>query len=140
MNEHPAMLLVGLPYVRGGNHPAEGFDCYTLMSYVRQRWFHRATPTVGIPSARLSPVRAGALGIFRALGGKERIASPWIECARACGCAVALGRWRIGRLHHCGVVIDQGVLHALHTTGVVWTPLDRLRDLYGRVEFFECRA
>jgi hypothetical protein len=62
----------------------------------------------------------------------------WAECGAHQGAAVALGRYKVGRLHHCGCVVNAGVLHALETVGVVWTPLARLGELYRRAEFFEC--
>lgn len=135
---HPALTLVGAPYKRGAETPREGFDCYTLMRYVRRVWFARETPAGAIPAARLTSSQAAALAIFRTLGGAERLASPWLECAPAEGCAVALGRFKVSRLHHCGVYLHGGILHACEPMGVVWTPLDRARDYYARCEFFEC--
>lgn len=137
---HHAMTLVGVPYRRGGNEPREGFDCFTLMRFVRRVYFERPTPTGGIPAEHLPSSKAAALAIYRTLGGKERIGSPWLEVAPAPGCAVALGEWKVSRLHHCGVMLDEGVLHALETCGVVYTPLERLHYLYQRVEYFECAA
>ena len=136
--QHAAMLLVGTPYRRGSNDPREGFDCFTLVRYVRKHCFERETPAGGIPVEHLTSSQAAALAIYRTLGGKERIGSPWLEFPHAQGCVVALGTWKVSRLHHCGVLIDDGVLHALESTGVVWTPLMRLHELYARVEFFEC--
>jgi len=136
--DHPAFKLVGAPYRRGGNSPRDGFDCFTLVRYVRKHSFLRETPTGGIPSEKLPSAQAAALAIYRALGGKERVGSPWLECDSADGCVVALGHWSVSRLHHCGVVIGDGVLHALESCGVVWTPMRRIHELYARVEFFEC--
>lgn len=137
--------LVGLPYKRGGNIPEVGFDCFTLLAYVRWNFYHRSTPGE-IPARKMSAAAACALGIRRALGHRERLGGEWVamEAPRE-GCAVALGRSRLGRLHHCGVWVgqgfgDSGVLHALEGVGVVWTPGLRIIDLYSRVEFYECRA
>jgi len=137
---HPAMLLVGAPYARGGTTPHYGFDCFTLVRYVRKHCFQRETPIAGIPSTTLPSPQAAAFAIYRALGGKERIDSAWRECPSAEGCVVALGTWKVSRLHHCGVVIGDGVMHALESCGVVWTPMRRIRELYARVEFFECHG
>jgi cell wall-associated NlpC family hydrolase len=137
-DEHAAMMLIGTPYRRGGNDAREGFDCFTLVRYVRKHYFERETPAGSIPVGHLTSSQAAALAIFRALGGKERIGSPWLECWPHQGNVVALGSWKVSRLHHCGVVIDDGVLHALESCGVVWTPMMRLHDIYARVEFFEC--
>jgi cell wall-associated NlpC family hydrolase len=139
MNDpHSAMLLVGKPYRRGGNTPRDGFDCFTLVRYVRKHCFQRETPAGAIPAESMPSTLAAAFAIYRALGGKERVGSPWIECQPQEGCLVALGQWRVSRLHHCGVLIGDGVLHALETVGVVFTPQLRIGDLYRRVEFFEC--
>jgi cell wall-associated NlpC family hydrolase len=139
-HEHPAMLLVGAPYLRGGNAPRDGFDCFTLTRYVRKHHFERDTPAGAIPADTMSSTLAGAFAIYRALGGKERIGSPWLECEAGPGCVAAMGQWKVSRLHHCGVIVGPGVLHAMTHCGVVWTPLLRIRDIYARVEFFECHA
>jgi hypothetical protein len=136
-----ALQLVGTPYVRGGVTPEIGFDCYTLMAYVRWHWFERTTPFAGIPARKLSPMQACALGIRRALGMRVEALTPWhaIQTPIA-GCAVALGHMRLGRgrLHHCGVWIEGGVLHAMEMLGVCWTPSERLPALFARMEFYEC--
>ena len=134
---------MGSHYVRGGNTPAVGFDCFTLLSYVR--WVFYRLPTPGdIPARPLPAMVACALGIRRALGHRERLPGPW-QAMRAPqpGCAVLLGRSVFGRLHHCGVWLPGeggGVLHALEVAGVVWTPGMRIAELFSRVEFYECRA
>jgi len=142
MTEDPsnALVLIGARYKRGGETPAEGFDCFTLMQYVRRRYFNRSTPIVGIPATAMPSARAAAFAIYRTLGGKERIESDWHESAPVQGAAVAMGQWKVSRLHHCGVVINDGVLHALEHAGVVWTPFPRLISLYARVECFECAS
>jgi len=132
------LLLVGVPYVRGGVTPEAGFDCFSLMSYVRWHWFERVTPWAGIPARKLTSTQACAYGIRRALGAHETLA-PWHRLGEpSAGCVVALGRARLARLHHCGVWIEGGVLHAYESLGVVWTPRARLPELFARVEFYEC--
>lgn len=133
-----AMTLVGTPYKRGGASVIEGFDCFTLLRHVRAAYFNRLTPIIGIPAEGLPSGQAAALAIYRTLGGRERMPVLWAECGAHPGAAVALGEHRVGRLHHCAVVVNSGALHALEVCGVIWTPLDRLADIYKRVEFFEC--
>jgi hypothetical protein len=129
--------LIGALYVRGGVSPGSGFDCFTLMAYVRWHWFGRLTPLGVMPARKLATPALCALMIRRALGRAEDPAAPWKRVTPAPGCAVALGRSKLGRLHHCGVWWEDGVLHALDTAGVVWTPADRIGALYSRVECFE---
>jgi len=135
---HAALGLVGTPYRRGGSSIAEGFDCLTLLRHVRAEYFGRGTPVIGEPGDNLTSAQAAALAIYRTLGGRERLPQLWAPCDPQPGAAVALGQFKVARLHHCGVVIEAGVLHALESCGVVWTPLNRLADLYKRAEFFEC--
>lgn len=137
---HALIRLVGVPYVRGATDPAVGFDCFTLLEYVRREFYGRTTPTAGMPAPHLTSAQAAALGIYRALGGHEHTPGPWVPCEPTDGCAVALGRRRFGRLHHCGVLVDSHVLHALNSAGVVLTPIDRIWYLYSRVEFYECHG
>jgi len=134
--------LIGIPYVRGGVTPEVGFDCFTLTAFVRWHWYARRTPiTAAFPKARKSSVLQCALMLRRMFGRElERIAAPWEHCACAHpGCVVALGMAKCGPLHHCGVWIDDGVLHAVEGVGVAWTPAARIESLFRRVEFFECR-
>jgi len=140
VNPSPALGLVGAPYKRGGTNAAEGFDCFTLLEHVRRVHYYRPTPVAGIPADDMPVTQVAALAIYRALGGREHMPTPWREVEPVDGCAVALGRSKFGRLHHCGVFVDGGILHALESVGVVFTPLERAWYLYKRVEFYECRS
>lgn len=136
------LKLVGTRYTRGGVTPETGFDCYSLLCYVRWQWFHRRTPFAGIPARKLTCAQACAIGIRRALTDHPDWVSPWLrQDVPTAGCAVALAHTRFARLHHCGVWIEGaqgGVLHASEVLGVAFIGSDRLRDLFGRVEFYEC--
>lgn len=136
----PPESLVGAPYKRGGLNDTEGFDCFTLLEYVRRVYYGRKTPHAGIPAPELTSTQAAALAIYRATGGRENVPSPWVACTPDDGCAVAMAISRYGRLHHCGVLVGENVLHALENVGVVMTPALRIPDVYSRVEFFECRS
>ena len=127
--------LVGVPYLRGGDD-SRGFDCFTLVRYVRARWFARATPLTYEPSVSTRALVSIQLGFARCTRGAEPL---WSVCAPQLGCVVGLARTHHGRLHHCGVLVGEGVLHCQESAGVMLTPLDRLRELYGQVECFECR-
>lgn len=50
-------------------------------------------------------------------------------------CVVLLARLKGMDVHHCGVYVDGGVLHALET-GVVYEGMDTLGDAYQVVEFW----
>lgn len=139
MNASP-LELVGVHYARGGSSPEQGFDCFTLMAYVREQWFGRRSPVGALPHRALPSPLLCAVMIRRMLGGPDPAASAWERCEAAEGVAVALGRRRFGRLHHCGVLVAGGVLHALEGAGVVWAPGNRIEQLYSRVEYYECRA
>lgn len=134
----PQDELLGVRYLRGGDSPLTGFDCFTLAAFVRWHWFGLATPLGQWPTRPLSTAALCALMIRRALGRESEASWPWQRIEAAPGCVVALGRARHGRLHHCGVWLEaRGVLHALESTGVVWTPGERIAQLYSRCEFFE---
>ena len=138
-----ALELIGTPYVRGGVTPETGFDCFTLLCYVRWHWFARPTP-VPAPFPR-RPLKVGlscALMIRRVLRAPaaSEDSGVWVRCEPRDGCAVALAQTRFGHLHHCGVWIDGGVLHALERVGVAWTPGGRIEAFFPRAEFYECRA
>lgn len=132
------MELVGTNYAPGGRDPAAGFDCYGLMAYVRREYYGRPSPVLGIPSPPIPSTRAAALAIYLTLGGAERVGTKWFQVEPVGGSAVAMGNWSFSRLHHCGVMVGDGVMHALEGVGVVWTPHRRLSEIYSRVEYFEC--
>jgi hypothetical protein len=137
------LTLVGTPYVRGAVTPETGFDCFTLAAFVRWHYYGRHTPiAVQLPKPHRNPIMHCALVIRRMLGGRraDALAPPWQSIATPhAGCMVALGRTSFGPLHHCGVWVQGGVLHALEGVGVAFTPVDRLHGLFPRVEYFECR-
>lgn len=133
-----AQSLVGVPYRRGGTSREEGFDCFTLLAHIRRECYARDTPHAGLPAPEIPSAQAAALAIYRATGGQEQVSTVWLPCKPRDGCAVAMGRRRLGRLHHCGVLVDRFVLHALESLGVAMMPLERCISVYPRTEFFEC--
>jgi hypothetical protein len=136
------MDLIGTKYVRGGVTPETGFDCFTLLAYVRWHWFARPTPIhAPFPRRSLTVGLSCALMIRRVLRAPVRnTQSAWMRCEPQEGCAVALSQTRLGPMHHCGVWIGGGVLHAVMGSGVVYTPGTRLETLFPRAEFYECRG
>jgi hypothetical protein len=54
VEESTPLDLVGVRYRLGGVTPQAGFDCYSLLCYVRAHWFDRPTPFAGIPARRVS--------------------------------------------------------------------------------------
>jgi len=118
--------LLGVPYVLGAADPACGFDCWSLITYVRRVHYHRPTPLMPEDFAD-----ACASGLWR------RILWPH-EAA-----VVGLSRSHRLPLHHVGVVVPGGVLHAWNgpyggTGSVVLTPWDRLDQYFAQIEVYEC--
>lgn len=130
------LQLVGVPYRREGNNVGEGFDCFTLVRFVRAEFYQRLTPLTQ-PSTTLPAESACMLGFHHATRGNGAL---WYRCAPQEGCVIGLARYSFGRLHHCGVLVRGGVLHAMQDAGVMFTPFGRIRECYMQVEAFECRS
>jgi cell wall-associated NlpC family hydrolase len=127
--------LIGIPYVRGAADPAVGFDCWTLVEYVRREYFGLATPLVS-PGYRSG---AGMIADAQASGHwhKLSVASP--------GAVVGMAMAKRLPLHHVGVAIEGGVLHAwngysANAGSVMLTPWTHLKPMFARAEVYEWRV
>lgn len=151
------LTLLGVPYVLGSCDPAIGFDCWTLVDYVRKECFGVSTPlSVNLcdgpriqPSERpLSGVNRVAVKHAQRLIENAQRTGAWrrIDAPGFPGCVVGMSLSSRMALHHVGIALAPGVLHAWGgaTAGrvgsVILTPWERLRPLFADVEVYECRA
>lgn len=132
--------LIGAPFTPGGDSPAEGFDCYGLLRYVRARYYGLATPVAGGELLERASLAASTrtVAATRAGGAWRQVAPPG-----APGDCVLLGRRRASSPSHMGVVLEPGVLHAFRgesgTGGsVILTSWRRLVLVFGTVEVWAC--
>jgi len=130
--------LIGVAYLRGSDDIAQGFDCYTLVRFVRAYYYGRPTPLAAPPARKWQGPAACALGMHHARRATRTRAPLWQQCEPHLGCVVGLARFKVERLHHCGVLIPEGVLHAMRDAGVMLTPCARLTELFAQVEYLEC--
>lgn len=121
--------LIGTPYVRFGSDPRVGFDCFGLVRYVRREYFGLDTPIAGT-------ARAPEIAILA-----SRLLLCWRETVApgAPGDVAAMAAAHGRALHHVGVVLDDGVLHAwcglsARGGGVVFTPWRQLHASFPCVE------
>ena len=99
---HDPHQLVGVPYTLWGESPEVGFDCWTLVGYVRREYFglkdalHRAAG----PSRRPRPC---------ARSGQNRDGPMWKSVAwpGAPGDVVGMSLDKGGWLHHVGVILER---------------------------------
>lgn len=127
MNVHPInpLVLIGTPYAPLGADPLEGFDCFGLVQYVRRTCFGLATPIEGSPREPEMTILANMLT------GRWRQIDPPGEPGDVVAMAMSRGR----PMHHVGVVLDEGVLHAWcgisrRGGGVMLTPWGHLREFF----------
>lgn len=125
--------LIGAPYELDAAGPG-AFDCWGLIEYVRRECYGLATP-IEAPADHAPRAVMAAITATIAAGSWRRVDPPG-----APGDVVGLARKPRGELHHVGVVIPGGVLHAFSdgsTGSVVLTPFDRLRLFFPQVEVFQ---
>jgi cell wall-associated NlpC family hydrolase len=125
--------LIGTPFELGGTTPA-AFDCWGLVEYVRRESFGLATPIVELAEDH------GTYAAVRAIDASrkhwQKLAAPGRP-----GDVVGMARRSSGPLHHVGVALEHGVLHAYRgETGVggsvLFTPWARLVFTFPLVEVF----
>lgn len=126
--------IVGLPWKEGGRTPEEGFDCWGFF-----RWFYTDKLNIDIeedyhfkPGDTKNIVRA-FLGATNKTGGWLNIEEPLQYCA------VALSMNK--KIHHVGVWVNGGCLHATENLGVVYNTSKQLkRNGYNKVEYYICKT
>jgi cell wall-associated NlpC family hydrolase len=126
--------LIGLPWKRGGRDPQEGFDCWGFL-----KWYYREKLGLVItydyahlPGQTRKIVTAFDLATSET-GDWEQIKNPTDNCA------VALSM--NNRIHHVGVWVSGGCLHATEGVGVVYNTIKQLkRNGYAKVEFYKCKT
>lgn len=141
------LALLGKPYVLHGTDPAVGFDCWTLVEYVRRECFGLATPLARGDAFELPENKFVALNRALSVIGAAQDCGAWqrVETG-APGDVVGLSLSERIPLHHVGVLLPQGVLHAWAGVGrvgigsVILTPFARLSPLFAQVEVYTCRA
>lgn len=135
-----ALELIGCPFVPGGDTPAEGFDCYGLLRYVRARYFALATPVAGAERLdRLSVASSTRTVMLTTASDAWR----QVEPPGRPGDCVLLSRRRSSPPSHMGVALSGGVLHAFRGEGgagggVLLTPWPRLVIAFGTIEVWTC--
>ena len=125
--------LVGCPFVLDGASP-QGFDCWGLIEYVRREAF-------GLPTPIVEPVTHEARDVMIATRATiERGAWCEVHPPGRPGDVVGMARKSRGELHHVGVVIEGGVLHAFSgdrlTGSVILTPFERLGLYFRQLEVY----
>lgn len=149
--------LLGVPYVLGASDPAIGFDCWTLVRYVRATYFDLDTPlAISLrdapdiqPSERIQSAgnHVSVRHAQRLIEAAQRTGQ-WrrVDGPPSPGMVVGMSLSHRTALHHVGVAIPAGVLHAwcgpsVRGIGsVIVTPWNHLRPIFADVEVYECRA
>ncbi len=128
---HWACQYIGLPWQSGGRDKA-GFDCWGLMKYVQQHHFNRTLPDIPVDAVNLTHVAKA----FKQHPEKQR----WQLTANpAEGDAVLLRQSRYPI--HVGIWIainatEQGVLHCVQKSGVVFQTINSLHVSGWQIEGF----
>lgn len=125
--------LVGLPYNLLGQSPETGFNCYSLVCYVREFHFGLRTPSlsfVTLDDGEVMPILRAQREFWQPVGEAQP------------GNIVAMRLPTQDGFHHCGVYLgDNQVLHANRLSGlggrVVISTIEALRRIYAEVEILE---
>jgi cell wall-associated NlpC family hydrolase len=127
--------LIGIPFQFGADGPA-AFDCWGLVKYVRREAFGLETPVVGLEAYRDARMAIAAIDATRRELHWLRVAAPG-----AAGDVAGLARRRGGPLHHVGIVLDGGLLHAYQGEAraggsVLYSPWERLAVHFPTIEVY----
>jgi cell wall-associated NlpC family hydrolase len=127
---HDPRALIGAPYLRGGADPLSGgVDCFGLVVYVRRAYFGLVTPIAGTPR-----------NVQAAIDASTRLRA-WhqVPPPGAPGDVATMSTARSRPMHHVGVVLAEGVLHAwcglsMRGGGVLLTPWRTVRATFPVLE------
>ena len=125
--------LIGSPFLLDGASPA-GFDCWGLVEFARREAFGLDTPIV-------PPDGSGPGAAMHAITATlKRGAWREVRPPGAPGDVVGMARVGRGPLHHVGVVIEGGVLHAFAgdrgSGSVVLSTFERLATYFHQLQVF----
>jgi len=124
--------LVGTPFVFGGMDPVTGLDCWGLFKHYYSEYLGiDVTYDYGIPDGVTNRiVRAFAYATGHS-GDWEALDEPEDSAA----VALSIGN----KVHHVGVWLSGGCLHAAKS-GVVFNTLEQLRrNGFNTIEFYRCK-
>lgn len=122
---------IGIPYKKGGRNPQEGFDCWGLVAYIYEK-------ELGIKFKQQYNIVSGeTLKITKAF--KTAIDSnTWMKIVipeQFCGVALSQNK----KIHHVGIWVENGCLHAIKGVGVVYNSRISLElQGYNKLEFYKC--
>ena len=124
--------LVGLPWKKGGRD-LNGFDCWGFF-----KWFYATQLDIHIADD-YDYLPGDTKKIVMAFAQATESGGDWVKIAEPVEyCAVALSMNR--KIHHVGVWLDGGCLHAVEGLGVVYNSLKQLkRNGYTKVEYYTCQ-
>lgn len=102
--------LMRIPYRRNGATPEDGFDCYTFMVWARKTLFDKSTPLV-VESATTEITPAVLSKVFDKY---ITLVDYYVEVEEPeNGDIVLLGNRAAEKFHHCGVWMDNLVVHCM---------------------------
>jgi hypothetical protein len=131
---------VGIKWKKLGSSFTEGVDCWGFLRLFYSKEFNLDIP--GDYHTLLNPdsidfSRREKVEMIRSFeeGKKssvwERIDSPEDNCAVAMSCGT--------KIHHVGVWLNGGCLHAVEGMGVIFNDIKRLKqNWYSKLEFYRC--
>lgn len=128
--------LLEVPYNTRGTSPEEGFNCYSLVCYVRETYFNLPTPCLEVSSFDKDDVS-------RTLQDQEK---EWeLVSEPEPGDVVVMRSQGASFWHHCGVYLGDG--HVIHAFGnnsnvgrIVFTPLTVLKRIFKDLGFARWRT
>lgn len=111
------------PWVRHGDQPLAGWDCFGLLKFGRREWFGRPTPHLAeawTPEVAADPARVEARI-------REGLAA-WREVEPRPGAAILFEV--LGRVCHVGLLLTDR--HFIHADEAAGTTVEDVRGRWGR--------